>query len=794
MASTIHDQVVAVNNVEYLNTYKFWKRLEPRTRENNFKQSIQCRISDAMWMLTRQWQMGEFKAEDAGSPSKVSLQTERTSITHFKPKAFQVPRLTNPINENIPLEAIVEQEKLIIDVYMSIQMGLQFGKELAAAGVNHLVVKIIRREFALTPPTEEEKVSIDNETVNVLEAVAKPKNFAADLIPIDGKKIEDNNLLKADPQISSELQERLASELEEDGELDLDAELEKVLSALKSLYKWFSAVYFQPVSNEEISWNHNSFDYSCCMSAPKGIRDQYVLEITESPGGELDWYHFNILKDPAKKLNYQEDVKDKIISDEKREFVPVSVDFKGMPNSRWWAFEDAKIDFGNLDVKTTDLGKLLLMEFALIYGDDWYQIPIPLKIGSICNITSLIVQDVFGNTHNIKRAGSGENQSWDKWDMYSISYNKEEQIRQIEETKSFESADFLFLPPTLGYNEVSQHIEEVKFIRDETANKVWAIEHNIANGLGLPLSGFDYWKQRNAKIEENEIRENFIQLFSLYNIHMPSILQSIIDSAIIAEGIESLHDDVPEIDQLLSSISFLKRMIAEESGISYLNTIFLQTQYIDKRKKAFKTRIEGEEDTNVKMILKRFFNILELFLPAISDITQAFKKTRAEVTLESLHTYYETITEGLNKLIDPSYLTERQKELLGVTNNNDSKNSPIYKLISKVPNNWIPYIPVRVGSENRSIQLKQAQMLRSKEDGEPVVIKAQSRIMKSAEINVGHRINEEAVARHGLKIQMHMQRTRWVDGTNHLWTGRKVGPGRGEGSSGLKFDYLKTIA
>ena len=52
-------------------------------------------------------------------------------------------------------------------------------------------------------------------------------------------------------------------------------------------------------------------------------------------------------------------------------------------------------------------------------------------------------------------------------------------------------------------------------------------------------------------------------------------------------------------------------------------------------------------------------------------------------------------------------------------------------------------------------------------------------------------INEEAVPRMGVKLQSTMQRARGPDGKTYVWLGRKTLTGRGEGSSGLRFDYLK---
>jgi hypothetical protein len=51
-------------------------------------------------------------------------------------------------------------------------------------------------------------------------------------------------------------------------------------------------------------------------------------------------------------------------------------------------------------------------------------------------------------------------------------------------------------------------------------------------------------------------------------------------------------------------------------------------------------------------------------------------------------------------------------------------------------------------------------------------------------------INEEEVPRAGKIVTRSWQRSRWIDGRTFLWIGRRVTPGKGEGSSGLAFDQV----
>ena len=56
----------------------FWNRLEPQPGSNDLSVALRCEIRDALWMLARQWQMGEFRAEDAGTCAFVKVQCEST--------------------------------------------------------------------------------------------------------------------------------------------------------------------------------------------------------------------------------------------------------------------------------------------------------------------------------------------------------------------------------------------------------------------------------------------------------------------------------------------------------------------------------------------------------------------------------------------------------------------------------------------------------------------------------------------------------------------------------------------
>src|SRR4030095_7404546 len=113
--------------------------------------------------------------------------------------------------------------------------------------------------------------------------------------------------------------------------------------------------------------------------------------------GRLDWYNLSIVPN-ANGLGVPDDPGPPELPPDlpPQTFIPVPVVFDGMPNTRWWSFEDRRTNFGDIKPDTTDLSKLLLMEFGLIYANDWFMVPVTLPVGSIANVKGLMVTNVFG--------------------------------------------------------------------------------------------------------------------------------------------------------------------------------------------------------------------------------------------------------------------------------------------------------------------------------------------------------------------------------------------------------------
>ena len=84
-----------------------WNRLEGRPRTVEFDRALRAEVRDALWFLTRQWQFGEFKGEDAGSPVDVRTAVRVDPLQHY---AVERGRRDRVRPGELPLETHVERE------------------------------------------------------------------------------------------------------------------------------------------------------------------------------------------------------------------------------------------------------------------------------------------------------------------------------------------------------------------------------------------------------------------------------------------------------------------------------------------------------------------------------------------------------------------------------------------------------------------------------------------------------------------------------------------------------------
>jgi len=90
-----------------------WMRLEPRSRNAEINTSLQAGIYDPLWLLARQWQLGEFQGEDNGSPVMARWRGEGARLTRYHSGAVAPNTSGNRYDgSRMPLETLVEREAI----------------------------------------------------------------------------------------------------------------------------------------------------------------------------------------------------------------------------------------------------------------------------------------------------------------------------------------------------------------------------------------------------------------------------------------------------------------------------------------------------------------------------------------------------------------------------------------------------------------------------------------------------------------------------------------------------------
>ncbi len=477
--------------------FRAWNRLEPRTRKEDFDEVLQCTVHDPLWMLTRQWQFGEFKGEDTGSAifAKIKIQTTQPSLY----KSVNEP--IEKYSDGIPAEAKVESEFPAQDHHAWVEAGIYFLKLLDhhattptnVAGYNraHYLQKLMQL-FPL--PVPESVGALDNHTQTVRklkQLVNEPLNTFLSLFSkrsFDGKALYEKAKADTNGVVASIV---LAA-----------AHQTMVQKTVTDFKVWYEKTY-QPNHNSsgKGAWINEQLEYQFRLALPEKNADNTVLVAEEYYTGDLEWYSFDIdqtlptgdtLKGPAS-AQEQEIVTEKIIS-----VIPTLAKYAGMPHPRWWQFEDGQIDLGNIDADTTDISKLIVSEYALIYGNDWLIVPYPLPAGSLSDVKGIVVTDVFGEKSFVQAALQGKTDDWNTWGLFNLS------VRQPDQDKSVPADTRLFLPPCVAKTMESEPIEEILFIRDEMANLVWAIEMKMNHGAGGYIDGHTFVNYLRQAIEQIE--------------------------------------------------------------------------------------------------------------------------------------------------------------------------------------------------------------------------------------------------------------------------------------------------
>ena len=470
-----------------------WTRLEPSSRNAALEAGLRAEIRDPLWMLGRQWQFGEWWGEDAGSPVQAALRMDCTPLTRYLPGgvpagwyATATPVAQGQrIDRTIPLETIVERERIrneqAFAPRLAAEAGLQFLRLLALGGAPHLRADVTRT-VPLQPPAAA-AVPLDPGTQRFLSVMAQ--------------RVPDGGLLASTLRVVSNA---AALELFSEpyktrvrtsvgtwgtwlGTLAV-GDRDRVNTAASAFLDWYTSLFREPgPSPTDTSWVPERLEYELAVSAPTP-QAEVLLTAPEYTDGHLDWFSFDTLAtgslSAARSDLTEDDLKHEKI---RRVALPTPVRYPGMPSARYWEFEDARVDFGAIVTGAQQLAHLLLIEFALVSGDDWYVVPADMPVGSVATVRWLVVTDTFGQRTLVRSARELDRAAGAAgWDMFHLAPD----LRPVGGTPRAVPEAFL-LAPSLGTSLHGSTIEDVLLLRDELANMAWAVERIIEGPLGQPF-------------------------------------------------------------------------------------------------------------------------------------------------------------------------------------------------------------------------------------------------------------------------------------------------------------------
>jgi hypothetical protein len=427
------------------NALLLWERILPAPDSQDVADALRCEVRDPLWLLARQWQLGEFQAEDAGMAASAHVIARTTTPQQFSANgqsAFSLPK-------DKPLDTVVESILPEFDLVLRTETGRKWRQLLFKADKQALW-----EQFCQMPLLQFKQPAVvfdpDNAELRAIYHEPYEQSLAAFS---NGRMIDGWKLF-------SELQTRKASDFLNIHDAVVDALGEQWESWVNGRLKAHNPDFLS-------SWDASRLEYVAKVSAALTDTSAAYLDAPEHNGQQMAWHDW---MSSAEKADLKEGLDPKKVQIHRKTALPASVGFPGMPRARWWEMEDSTIDLSNIKAQKTDTGLLLLAEFSLLYSNDWLLMPLSLPLGSLSKIQSLRVTDVFG-VQTIMQQNPGRA----NWRLFQLSENQ--------------LADWMWLPPVSIGKVQSEAVEEIKFIRDEMANMVWAVEQTVSDGIGGSLEG-----------------------------------------------------------------------------------------------------------------------------------------------------------------------------------------------------------------------------------------------------------------------------------------------------------------
>lgn len=439
-----------------------WNRLEGRPRSVDFEAAMRAEVHDPLWNLSKQWQVGEFQGEDAGSPAGARILIEQARFRQFAADQHVMQAL----DDGEPLEMRIERQPVgwsfgdrIQSLDLRLLLGRRWRKLLIRVGLQAQLPAYLAA-YPLTAPDP-----ADPDHADIVAHGNVWQRFDA----VAGRMIDGGTLflfLDAAPAHRASA-----------GIAGLSAADTATLDGLGNIFvAWVKGLLTVPTDDQD-GWRPERLEYAARVTtdAPGGTqqRDDELLVAEEISDGRVDWYHFD--RQPRHQRPAPQPPSAPPVA-----FLPTPLEFGGMPNPRWWQFEEGAVNFGAIDPGSSDIGKLLFLEHVLLYANNWYIFPYRVAAGSNALVRGLAIRNVFGERFWITAAGARDSDSWQGWGMFANN--------SVGDPTDTSDRHITMLPVAAKIQD-AESAEAQMLIRDEMANQVWGIEKRVRAPSGQYLAG-----------------------------------------------------------------------------------------------------------------------------------------------------------------------------------------------------------------------------------------------------------------------------------------------------------------
>jgi hypothetical protein len=440
-------------------------RFEPLLRSDGVEEGLAARLADPLWMLARQWQFGEFRGDDAGTPVTMNFAATAHHPTWWRPEPDATQPAAHPYASwNVtagPLETRIEAEPDdgTAAHRRRLDGGVRARRALLAAGLPGPAARLLTLAPFTAAATGGATNALD---AACLAAVPDPLTLTGLISPW------------ADPSAPPSAAALAAFAVD-------PADTQVFADTLRGWLRWWltrAPAGPGPDPNAPLNppaWDPHRLEHRGSLafaSAPK-VR----LQIDRHPGGPLDWYSADIriaapadlasAPTPPPGLNAAVPIT--------ASGVPQRATFAGMPATRFWEFEDARVDYSSIDASGADLARLLLIEYTTVYDHDWYTVPLKVPVGALVQADGPVtVTDSFGETFPLE--------------PFAAKPGAHTRIYTLNAPDPGSSPDWntrwFWFAPRLPAVLDGEPLESADLHRDEVACLAWAVQTTVADPFG----------------------------------------------------------------------------------------------------------------------------------------------------------------------------------------------------------------------------------------------------------------------------------------------------------------------